>query len=82
VKRTETEHINEEPAKPAANPRPEVTPQDRWAQIRKNAAERAAQRASEEQSYGGQSSKTDDGETSGEESKCSPFVVFMRVRHY
>ncbi|KAF2754178.1 hypothetical protein EJ05DRAFT_504281 [Pseudovirgaria hyperparasitica] len=37
--------------------------QDRWAQIRKNAAERAA-RVSEEQSFG----KTDDGgETSGEE---------------
>jgi hypothetical protein len=48
--------------------------QDRWAQIRKNAAERAArmpQRQSEEQSRGGYSQKTDgeDGETSGEESK-------------
>lgn len=43
--------------------------QDRWAQIRKNAAERAAQRQSEEQSRGGQSVATDgDGETSGEES--------------
>lgn len=42
---------------------------DRWAQIRKNAADRAAQRQSEEQSRGGQSQKTDDGETSGEESK-------------
>ncbi|KAL3425331.1 morphogenesis protein [Phlyctema vagabunda] len=43
--------------------------QDRWAQIRKNAAERAAQRQSEEQSRGGYSQKTDgdDGETSGEE---------------
>ncbi|TVY62718.1 Morphogenesis-related protein MSB1 [Lachnellula suecica] len=42
---------------------------DRWAQIRKNAAERAAQRQSEEQSRGGYSQKTDgdDGETSGEE---------------
>ncbi|PMD61832.1 DUF1708-domain-containing protein [Hyaloscypha bicolor E] len=48
----------------------EVSPVgDRWAQIRKNAAERAAQRQSEEQSRGGQSQKTDgdDGETSGEE---------------
>ncbi|KAK0115688.1 hypothetical protein ONS95_000045 [Cadophora gregata] len=48
----------------------EVTPaQDRWAQIRKNAAERAAMRQSEEQSRGGHSGKTDgdDGETSGEE---------------
>ncbi|RDL33283.1 uncharacterized protein BP5553_08722 [Venustampulla echinocandica] len=44
-------------------------PQDRWAQIRKNAAERAAVRQSEEQSRGGHSQKTDgeDGETSGEE---------------
>ena len=44
---------------------------DRWAQIRKNAAERAA-RQSEEQSRGGYSAKTDgdDGETSGEESMC------------
>ncbi|KUJ24655.1 uncharacterized protein LY89DRAFT_26374 [Mollisia scopiformis] len=48
----------------------QVSPaQDRWAQIRKNAAERAAQRQSEEQSRGGYSQKTDgeDGETSGEE---------------
>ncbi|KAN0093519.1 DUF1708 domain containing protein [Hyaloscypha variabilis] len=48
----------------------EVSPVgDRWAQIRKNAAERAAARQSEEQSRGGYSQKTDgdDGETSGEE---------------
>ena len=48
---------------------------DRWAQIKKNAAERAAlaQRQSEEQSRGGYSQKTDgdDGETSGEESEQS-----------
>ncbi len=53
-------------------PTPTVLPaQDRWAQIRKNAAERAAARQSEEQSRGGYSQKTDgdDGETSGEESK-------------
>ena len=44
---------------------------DRWAQIRKNAAERAAARQSEEQSRGGYSQKTDgdDAETSGEESE-------------
>lgn len=42
--------------------------QDRWAQIRKNAAERA-QRLSEEQSRRSQSqsARTDEGETSGEE---------------
>lgn len=44
----------------------QMSPQDRWAQIRKNAAERAA-RQSEEQSR--QTDRTDDGETSGEESK-------------
>ena len=46
--------------------------QDRWAQIRKNAAERAAlqtsSRQSEEQSR--KTDRTDDGETSGEESEC------------
>jgi hypothetical protein len=43
--------------------------QDRWAQIRKAAAERAAQRQSEEHSRGGQSKTTDgDEDTSGEES--------------
>ncbi|KAI9805408.1 MAG: hypothetical protein M1825_000659 [Sarcosagium campestre] len=43
--------------------------QDRWAQIRKNAAERAAAtRVSEDQSSRpSQSARTDDGETSGEE---------------
>ena len=46
--------------------------QDRWAQIRKNAAARAAmqnERQSEEQSR--QTDRTDDGETSGEESELS-----------
>ena len=48
----------------------EVSPMDRWAQIRKNAAERAAKQTEEQQ---GQRSHTetraDDGETSGEESE-------------
>ena len=46
--------------------------QDRWAQIRKNAAARAAmqnERQSEEQSR--KTDRTDDGETSGEESELS-----------
>jgi Domain of unknown function (DUF1708) len=49
----------------------EISPvQDRWAQIRKNAADRAA-RLSEEQRRPSEA-KTDDGETSGEESEsCS-----------
>jgi hypothetical protein len=51
------------------NPPRSISPvQDRWAQIRKNAAERAA-RQSEEQSRRSQTERTDDGETSGEESK-------------
>lgn len=45
-----------------------ISPNDRWAQIRKNAAERAAARQSEEQSR--RTDRTDDdGDTSGEESK-------------
>lgn len=48
-----------------------VTPvQDRWAQIRKNAAQRA-KKQSEEASGQHQMDRTDDGETSGEESKLS-----------
>jgi hypothetical protein len=52
-------------------PEPVVQEKDRWATIRENAARRAA-RASEEQSTQSrpsQSARTDDGETSGEESK-------------
>ncbi|MCJ1479062.1 hypothetical protein MMC13_007746 [Lambiella insularis] len=49
----------------------QVSPaQDRWAQIRKNAAARAAQQnegPSEEQSRRTETDRTDDGETSGEE---------------
>ncbi|WYZ44308.1 hypothetical protein EsH8_VII_000744 [Colletotrichum jinshuiense] len=55
------------PMSPDGGPRSPVA-QDRWAQIRKNAAERAAQRQSEEQSRGGYSKTTDgDDDTSGEE---------------
>lgn len=64
------------PPQNGADPAKEVSPgqvQDRWAQIRKNAAERAAQRQGEDQSRGGNSAQTttpdNDGETSGEESK-------------
>ncbi|KAJ9132001.1 DUF1708-domain-containing protein [Pleurostoma richardsiae] len=53
---------------PPVDQKPVAPAQDRWAQIRKNAAERAAQRQSEEQSRGGYSKTTDDGDdTSGEE---------------
>jgi hypothetical protein len=61
---------------PAAEPSREPVPvQDRWAQIRKNAAERAAQRQTEEQHVPVQkaeSAATEEGETSGEESKAKP----------
>lgn len=46
----------------------QVSPsQDRWAQIRKNAAERAAKYNAEQHSSRPSYSKTDDGDTSGEE---------------
>lgn len=61
----QSEATMEEPAEPTAQEK------DRWAIIRENAARRA-QRASEEQSMQSrpsQSARTEDGETSGEESK-------------
>jgi hypothetical protein len=42
---------------------------DRWAQIRKNAAERAAATSEEPETRTSQSERTDEGDTSGEESK-------------
>ena len=60
---------------PMSMPEPEQPAQSyRWAQIRKNAAERAA-RISEEQTSRVSQDKTDDGEESGEESK--PFTMSM-----
>lgn len=63
-------HRNDDGAELTKEVSPAAVVGDRWAQIRKNAAERAA-RQSEEQSRGGYSGKTDgdDGETSGEESQ-------------
>jgi hypothetical protein len=53
---------------------PSTSTSDRWAQIRKNAAERAQRLNEDSQGYGGghkrqgsQSNRSDDGETSGEE---------------
>jgi hypothetical protein len=46
---------------------PTISPQDRWAQIRKNAAERATTALEEARSRAGQTGKTDDGESNGEE---------------
>lgn len=70
-----SEEVPEPPAAKDSNP----VISDRWAQIRKEAADRAA-RQSEEQSHTTRSLKTDgDDETSGEESKycCTP----QRVQH-
>lgn len=72
---TSTQHSEAQYAQATAVPAP-----DRWAQIRKNAAERAA-RLSEEQSRRSvsqsvsqsmRSDRTDEGETSGEESESGP----------
>ncbi|KIW83421.1 hypothetical protein Z517_02666 [Fonsecaea pedrosoi CBS 271.37] len=45
----------------------QVSPGDRWAQIRRNAAERAARQSEEQTSRSRTETRTDDGETSGEE---------------
>ena len=51
----------------------QVSPVDRWAQIRKNAAERAAKQSEEPLGRPSHTdTRTDDGETSGEESEYSP----------
>ncbi|KAJ9615524.1 multicopy suppressor of a budding defect [Cladophialophora chaetospira] len=45
----------------------QISPTDRWAQIRRNAAERAARQSEEQTSRSRTETRTDDGETSGEE---------------
>jgi hypothetical protein len=58
----------------------EVSPMDRWAQIRKNAAERAARQAEEAQARTLHTeTRADDGEASGEESKLVKFLLFTRL---
>jgi Domain of unknown function (DUF1708) len=49
----------------------QVSPSDRWAQIRKNAAERAARQSEDQATRSRTETRTDDGETSGEESKLA-----------
>lgn len=62
----QTDATDEEPE---AEPVTQMSAHDRWAQIRRNAAERAA-RASEDHARSRTETRTtDDGETSGEESK-------------
>ena len=48
---------------------PQLSPSDRWAQIRKNAADRAARVSEDQGSRNRTETRTDDGETSGEESE-------------
>jgi hypothetical protein len=67
----QTTHTRDDMSEDSVDMAKSVSPsQDRWAQIRKNAAERAA-RLSEEQvrrsRSQSQSQRTDEGETSGEE---------------
>ena len=70
------EHVPPPPSAPA--PIPKELSQDRWAQIRKNAAERRGEEQGAHGSRASQSAasqsaateKTDDGEDSGEECKC------------
>ena len=68
-----TEQVNDAASELSVDeqPPPPVLTQDRWAQIRENAAKRAA-RASEEQSMQSRPRTEDDGETSGEESEHHP----------
>jgi len=57
----------------------EISPMDRWAQIRKNAAERAARQAEEAQARPIHTeTRTDDGETGAEESELVKFLIFSR----
>ncbi|KAK4192608.1 hypothetical protein QBC35DRAFT_229154 [Podospora australis] len=71
------------PSAPAPKP---VDPMDRWAQIRKNAAERAAQRqpappvSPELRKPPGFARHLDDGDTSGEESKSRPYIHRLQAR--
>ena len=56
------------------------SPQDRWAQIRKNAADRAARQSEEQTTRSRTETRTDDDETSGEESEYFPSLPHER-RH-
>ena len=80
TKNVETQEDSEvvlEPAKPDLTR--EISPvQDRWAQIRKNAVERAARQMEEQNRQS--DPKTDDGETGGEESKLptNPYIALTK----
>ena len=56
-------------------PRTPSPPADRWAQIRKNAAERAGRVSEDQKTQMSQDKGTEDGEESGEESKSTNTVI-------
>ena len=60
-------------------PRTPSPPQDRWAQIRKNAAERAGRMSEDQHKRQPSQDKTEDGEDSGEESKSSSTYIYLRL---
>jgi hypothetical protein len=73
----ETEHDQAAEEEPAELTK-EVSPLDRWAQIRKNAAERAARQSEDPQGRPSHTeTRTDDGETSGEESEFDKVSSFF-----
>lgn len=61
-------------------PAPSPPTRDRWAQIRKNAAERAAARQSEEQSRPSQARETDDGESDNAEEESMKILTSSVMR--
>jgi hypothetical protein len=60
----------------------QADPTDRWAQIRKNAAERAARQSEEQSGRSRTETRTDDGETSGEESEfgSQPTLTMLTLK--
>jgi serine/threonine protein kinase len=72
----EHEHKDPEPLTQQLNPA------DRWAQIRKKAAERAQRQAEEPGRRSHNETRTDNGESSGEESKFTYFIFSESVLMY
>lgn len=68
----DTDDTDDEEDEEPSDPGQEVTANDRWAQIRRNAAERAQRFPEEHGTRSRTETRTDDGETSGEESKLNP----------
>jgi len=71
---SENSRIEEEDEGAAEIQHQQINPQDRWAQIRKNAADRAA-RQEEPTTRSRTETRTDDGDTSGEESEYQESLI-------